>query len=68
MYYNEISGTWIVKRLLHFLYLYNISGLQGYFILFSEKSKAVEEKFQKLKEVYSKLRDEHIQLIRKVCC
>lgn len=59
---------WIVKRLPDFNTCTKYSAYKGFFILFSEKSKAVEEKFQKLKEVYSKLRDEHIQLIRKVCC
>lgn len=33
---------------------------------FSEKAKLIEEKFNKLKDVYSKLREEHIQLIRQV--
>ena len=32
----------------------------------TEKAKTVEEKFQKLKEVYRKVREEHIQLIRQV--
>lgn len=30
------------------------------------RAKAFEEKFYKLKEVYSKLREEHIQLLRQV--
>lgn len=34
----------------------------------TEKAKTVEEKFQKLKEVYRKVREEHIQLIRQVSC
>jgi len=32
----------------------------------TEKAKTVEEKFQKLKDVYRKVREEHIQLIRQV--
>lgn len=31
-----------------------------------EKAKVLEEKFNKLKDVYGKLREEHIQLIRQV--
>jgi hypothetical protein len=34
----------------------------------TEKAKSVEEKFQKLKEIYTKLREEHISLIRQVRC
>lgn len=34
---------------------------------FQGKNEVVEEKFKKLKDVYSKLREEHIDLIRKVC-
>ena len=34
---------------------------------FQGKNEVVEEKFKKLKDVYSKLREEHIGLIRKVC-
>lgn len=30
------------------------------------RNKTLEEKFQKLKQVYTKLREEHISLIRKV--
>jgi hypothetical protein len=32
----------------------------------TEKAKTVEEKFQKLKDIYRKLREEHIKLIRQV--
>lgn len=35
-------------------------------IFISERAKAIDEKFQKLKEVYTKLREEHINLIRQV--
>lgn len=35
--------------------------------IFQGKNEVVEEKFKKLKDVYSKLREEHISLIRKVC-
>ena len=33
---------------------------------FSEQSKANEEKFKKMKDVYHKLRDEHVTLLRQV--
>jgi hypothetical protein len=36
------------------------------FIIVTEKAKSVEEKFQKLKHIYTKLREEHIILIRQV--
>ena len=32
----------------------------------SEKAKANEDKFRKMKEVYAKLREEHVALIRTV--
>ena len=35
-------------------------------IIVLDKGKIIEEKFQKLKDVYAKLREEHIALIRKV--
>lgn len=31
-----------------------------------EKAKLTEEKFQKLKNMYTQIRDEHIKLLRKV--
>lgn len=34
------------------------------FLKLLERAKTMEEKFQKLKDVYTKLREEHIQLIR----
>lgn len=33
----------------------------------AEHAKANEEKFKKMKEIYNKLREEHVALIRKVC-
>lgn len=32
----------------------------------TEHAKANEEKFKKMKEIYNKLREEHVALIRKV--
>lgn len=37
-----------------------------HFVIIAEKDRILEEKFQKLKDIYSKLREEHINLIRKV--
>lgn len=34
--------------------------------LLAEHAKANEEKFKKMKEIYNKLREEHVALIRKV--
>ena len=34
--------------------------------IFPEQSKANEEKFKKMKDVYQKLRDEHVTLLRQV--
>lgn len=32
-----------------------------------ERAKASEEKFQKLKNMYTQIRDEHIKLLRQAC-
>ena len=40
-------------------------GKQIYYVI-TEQSKANEEKFKKMKEVYQKLRDEHVTLLRQV--
>lgn len=34
------------------------------FYILAEKTKAIEQKFTQLKDIYQKLRNEHIQLLR----
>lgn len=46
-------------RSLNFLFIEKV-------LLEEEKSKMTEEKFQKLKNMYTQIRDEHINLLRKV--
>ena len=46
--------------------IYSDADHSSFLLQHSEQAKANQEKFQKMKDIYSKLRDEHVILLRNV--